>query len=107
MEHFFSLFVSLIKLPFLAIIKIFITFLNLFPLPVYEIHGRRGTSNSNRPDMREFHTKIRGQRKAHLGSCLVAWTRGVIFKAHINSDGATCWGIYTEDYQDIQSKWVW
>ena len=107
MEHFFSLILNLVKLPFVAIFKTIITILNLIPLPVYEIHGRRGMSDTNRPDIREVHTKIQGQRRAHLGSFLIAWSRGAVFTAHLNSDGVTCWGVYTEDYQDIQKKWVW
>ena len=107
MEQFFSQLVNFLKLPFVVLFKTTITFLNFIPLPIYEIHGRRGMSDSNRPDIREVHTKIQGQRRAHLGSFLIAWSGGVVFTAHLNSSGTTCWGIYTEDYQDIQKKWVW
>ncbi len=107
MEHFFSLIVNLVKLPFVAIFKTIITILNLIPLPVYEIHGIQGNSASSRPDLRDIKIKIKGSQRLHFGSFLIAWARGAVFKAHLNSTGTTCVGVYSEVYNDIQNKWVW
>lgn len=107
LEFFFNMLVTLVKLPFTVIFKTIITILNLIPLGVYEIHGIRGNSDSNRPDLRELHIQIKGKRRVHLGSFFIAWARGAVFIAHLNTNGTTCYGVYTEDYQDIQKKWVW
>ena len=107
MDVLFTHLESLLKLPFIAIFKTLITLLNIIPLPIYEVFGARGNSADNRPDLRALHSKIRSKKRAHLGTVIIAWTRGAIFKAPLNSSGASCWGIYSEDYNDIQKKYVW
>lgn len=107
MNHFFGQIWNLLKFPLLAVVKTIVFLLNLIPLPIYEVHGLKGTSDSNRPDLREFHIKMKGHRKAHLGTAIIAHTRGAIFRADINTHGKRCWGIYSEDYQDIQKRWGW
>ncbi|MBD66503.1 MAG: hypothetical protein CME62_14925 [Halobacteriovoraceae bacterium] len=106
MEQTLNFITSLLKLPFVALFKTFFTILNFIPLGVYEIFGRRGADQSNRPDLREFHTKIKGKRRVHLGTFLIAWTRGNVIRVSINQE-VKCWGVYSEDYQDIQTKWIW
>lgn len=98
---------QLLKLPFVAVVKTLITLLNLIPMPVYEVFGVWGQGADNRPDSREVHILIKGKRRAHLGTCLIAWTRGAVIEAPLNVKGETCKGIYNEDFQDIVKKWVW
>lgn len=98
--------ITLIKLPIVTAVKIMLFILNIIPLKVYEVHGARGTNQSCRPDLRAIYVLIKGKRKLHLGSFIIAWCRGMIFKAPLNTKGAYCWGIMSEDYIDIQNKWT-
>ena len=106
MEQVLNFIVNLLKLPFVAVFKTLFTILNFIPLRVYELFGLRGTGPENRPDLRECHTIIRGKRRVHLGTFLLAWSRGSVIKVSLNQK-EKCWGIYSEDYQDIQNKWIW
>lgn len=63
MEPFLNFIISILKLPFTALFKTLFTILNIVPLPVYEIHGQRGFSFKDRPDLRDVHTKIKGKRR--------------------------------------------
>ena len=95
----------LIKLPFEITAKLLITILNIIPTPIYEIHGLRGNSASQRPDLREIYVQIKGKRTLHLGHAIIAYLNGQIFKAVIDTSGKKQIGIWTEDYEKIQSKW--
>lgn len=106
MEQFFNFIIYVIKLPFVSMFKTLFTLLNLIPLPVYELHGLKGTGKDNRPDLRENHTKIKGKRRVHLGTFIIAWVRGSVISAYYNSK-EKCLGVYSEDYQDILNKWIW
>jgi len=98
--------VALLKLPFLAVFKTFFTLLNLVPTKVYEIHAHPGHGTSNLA-RRALHTKIRGNRRVHLGTLLIAYVRGKVFKAKLNTNGSSCWGVFDEDLQEIQKVWIW
>ncbi len=98
----------IIKFPFFQIFKLLIiTPLNFFPSKVWEVHGIRGNNEHNRPDLRANHTLIKGNRRLKFGCALIAYLKGSIIKAHINSNGTWCWGIYEEDYKKIIEKWTY
>lgn len=106
-KQFGKFILEILKLPVVGFCKILVTTLNLVPTPVYEVHGLRGSDQHTRPDLRASHNKIRSGRRAHVGTLLVAWTRGAVFREKPNSNGSAFWCIYTEDFQDIQKSWIW
>jgi len=82
--------------------------LNFIPTNLREIHGLKGYGADNRPDLREFHTVVRGERRLHLGCALIAHLRGVIIKRQQGvSPGENIRGVYTEDFQAIREKWTY
>ncbi len=107
MNSFFEQIFPILKTPFMAVFKTFFTVLNLFPLKnVHEIHPHPAHGTENLAP-RALHFKVRGDRGVHLGTFLLAYVRGKVFKAHLNSSGAWCWGVYDGDLEDIQQKWIW
>jgi hypothetical protein len=104
-----SALVAIFKTPIVGLIKLVIILpLNLIPTPTFEVYAIGDKGPKNRPDLRELHTMIKGRRRLHLGSFLIAWTSGfVMTKVPLSTDRKlTCWGIYAEDYDAIQRKWT-
>ncbi len=100
---------AIFKGPIAGLIKLLIILpLNLIPTRVFEVYAIGDKGPKYRPDLREIHTMIKGRRRLHLGSFLIAWTSGfVMTRVPISSDGKlTCWGIYSEDYDAIQRRWT-
>jgi hypothetical protein len=105
MEHLSSLIISIVKLPFIALVKTVVTGLNLIPMNAYEFHGMGGYSATNRPDLREQKSVALGDR-VHLGTYLIAYARGAVREKYTGNQQK--WkGVWTETYREIQSKWVW
>lgn len=96
---------QLLELPFKFLFKIVITILNLIPTRIYEIHGLKGNTKNQRPDLRELFIQVKGKRKLHLGHALIAYLNGQIIKAELNTEGQSQRGVWTEDYEQIISKW--
>jgi len=94
-----------LKLPFFVAFKLIVAVLNLIPVKVYEAQSVHTRADKDRPDLREIHTHIKGKRRLHLGSLLIAHQRGAVFRANAAPEHSF-WGIYTEDYEDIQKKWT-
>ena len=97
---------QVVKFPFFFVGKLIVGLLNLVPTPVFEVFGIRGFNASNRPDLRSTYIQVKGRRRLNLGSALVAYQRGALFKADINTEGTKCWAVFAEDYEDIQKKWT-
>ncbi len=98
------IYILLLRSPF-KIIKKLIIFLNLIPTNLYEIHGLRGYESEDRLYLREIYIQVKGKRKLHLGHALVAYLNGMIIKATINQHGDTIYGIWTEDFKKITSRY--
>jgi len=97
-----------VKFPVFIVFKSLIAILNLIPTRIYELHGARGNSGTNRPDLRELGSAIRGKKRLGVGSAIIAWQRGVVFTASQNPDPKVpkvC-GVWTEDFEAIQKKWT-
>jgi hypothetical protein len=90
----------------LLLFKLVIAVLNLFRSPVYDTIGADGYGPGNRPDLRACLASIRGTQRLGIGCALIAWQRGAVFKATGVSKGHVWWGVYTEDFEAIQSKWT-
>lgn len=97
---------TLLKLPFVGLLKVLIFLLNIIPTSICEVHGvGAGTLKIAGSAHREMHSMIQGKNRLHLGSVLIAHTRGAIFDAK-RTDGTTYRGVWTDVYQDIQAKWA-
>ena len=104
-EQIADVFINLLKKTMIAILKTFFTAFNFIPTKAIEIHGARGTSSTNRPDLRELGSVIGGQ-KVRFGTYIIAYERGAIIQKQFGN-GEKITGIRTEVYMDIQDKWIW
>jgi hypothetical protein len=91
---------DVVTLPF----RISVSILNAIPLNCWELHGLRGNSEANRPDLRDIYAVIKGKKQIHLGFWIIAYLNGYVVSA-VQGNKQPVKGIYAEDLRRIIDRW--